>query len=137
MALGYGGWSLTGAFNAGQDGDTADTPGKVKYTSWLAQLGYHFVGTAWEIAARIDSYRVDDRDLFIGIGTDDAVIEYAFALNYYLNGHANKLQLDVSIIEGSDPNSILIFDPYTGYPNLAGGEESFGVLFRFQWQLAL
>ena len=136
LALGYGGWSFTAAFTGGQEDDTVAL--KATYTAWLAQLGYHFVGTAWEIAARVDSYEVDNADgFFFGPLTAAATIEYAFALNYYLNGHANKLQLDVSIIEGSDPDSFLIFDPYAGYPNSAGGEESFGILFRFQWQLAL
>jgi hypothetical protein len=69
---------------------------------------------------------------------DGSVDEIAFGVNYYLNGHGNKLQLDVSIFSGSD-NGELPFDFYAGLPNqaFAGLNEDLGMLFRFQWQLAL
>jgi hypothetical protein len=140
LALGYGGFSFTGAFTLGSDKNAAG--GKVNYTAYLAQLGYHFPGTAWEIAARYDGYNVDQKTpAFGGNFGGGAVHEIAFALNYYLNGHGNKLSLDWSLVSGSDAASVLIFDPYTGYPGASGatgtGNDSYGMLFRFQWQLAL
>ena len=96
--------------------------------TWLVQLGYHFPGTAWEIAARADGIAVDDDD-------DSGLVEYAFGVNYYLNGHANKLQLDASFIEGTDDwNGFQA--PYPGYQSGFQNENS-AVLLRFQWQLAL
>ena len=58
-------------------------------------------------------------------------------MNYYLNGHGNKLTLDVSFVEGQDAGSSMIIDPYTGYPGGANGSNTYGTLIRFQWQLAL
>ena len=45
--------------------------------------------------------------------------------------------MDISFFEGNDPGSILIWDAYTGIGGYAFGEETFGTLLRFQWQLAL
>ena len=141
LAMGYGGFTLNAAFNISSDenagGASMDT------TSYLIQLGYHFPGTAWEIAGRYSAYDVD-RDAgfaaapFLGGG---AVSEFAFGINYYLNGHGNKLQLDAAWVQGSDAASALILDPYAGYPGSAGttgtGDNNYGILLRFQWQLAL
>ena len=59
-------------------------------------------------------------------------------MNYYLNGHGNKLQLDFSWYQGSD-TAVLIFDPYTGIPGNASAAfaDNLGFLIRLQWQLAL
>ncbi len=95
-------------------------------------MGDQVVGTAWEIAGRVDSYEGEPAGAASG-----AVLEYAFGINYYVNGHGNKLSLDASIIEGQDPGSALLWDAYAGYGNAAQGEEPFGILLRFQWQLAL
>ena len=133
LALGYGGFSMTGAFTIGTDETIGGVNGAdIDYTSWLVQLGYHFPGTAWEVAGRVSSYEVEPAG-----GAAAAVLEYAFALNYYVNGHGNKLSVDVSIIEGQDPGSVLLWDAYAGYGNAAAGEETYGILLRFQWQLAL
>jgi len=148
LALGYGGWSFTAAYTIGSDDDIGGTSNAVDYSAWLAQLGYHFPGTAWELAARASSYD-SDPDAAVGaanlpFGTG-AVTEFAFAVNYYLNGHGNKLSLDASFISGEDAAPIgagvsagsrLIWDAYTGYANSTNGEED-AVLIRFQWQLAL
>jgi hypothetical protein len=134
LALGYGGWSFTGAFNLGKDSFAAGPD--VDYTAYLVQLGYHFPGTAWEIAGRFDGYGVDTN-----AAPSWTVSEFAFAVNYYLNGHGNKLTVDASFVSGNDVGSQLLFDPYTGYPGFSGitgsGNDSYGVLLRFQWQLAL
>ena len=131
LALGYGGFSFTGAFNMGTTADIGGVSGADRdYTAWLAQLGYHFPGTAWEIAARASAYNVDN-------GADANVMEYGVALNYYLNGHGNKFTIDASLISGSDPGSALLWDPYTGYGNFGTGDQDYGMLVRFQWQLAL
>ena len=68
----------------------------------------------------------------LGNGT---VNEIAFGVNYYLNGHGNKLQLDVSFLEASDDWSGIP----SVYPGYQGGfdNENSAVLIRFQWQLAL
>ncbi|MDJ0973160.1 MAG: porin [Planctomycetota bacterium] len=130
LALGYGGFSFTGAFTMATDEDVGGGGADIDYTAYLAQLGYHFPGTAWEIAARYSGYNIDAPT------SDAGVYEYAFGVNYYLNGHGNKLQVDISFIEGDDANSVLIYDPYPGYAGGLVGEES-AILLRFQWQLAL
>jgi len=144
LALGYGGFSFTAAYTGGSDENAVGTT--VDHTAYLVQLGYHFPGSAWEIAARWDAY---DSDNPTGVGApqqipagNGTVSEFAFGVNYYLNGHGNKLQLDVSFVQGDDPGSQLIFDPYAGYPapvngDAAQGADNYGMLFRFQWQLAL
>ncbi len=141
LAMGYGGFSLNAAFNITSDENAGGA--KMDTTSYLIQLGYHFPGTAWEIAGRYSAYDVD-RDAgfatagFLGGG---AVSEFAFGINYYLNGHGNKLQLDAAWVDGSDAASALIFDPYAGYPGASpttgSGDGTYGILLRFQWQLAL
>jgi hypothetical protein len=69
------------------------------------------------------------------------VSELGLAINYYLNGHGHKLGLDLSFVWGEDAGSTLLFDPYVGYPGHVGasgaGASDYGVLLRFQWQLAL
>jgi hypothetical protein len=142
LAIGYGGLSFTAAYNITNDENGLG--GKVDSASFLAQLGYHFPGTAWELAIRYDAYDVDQgTPSFGGAGPysvfDGAVSEWAVGVNYYLNGHGNKLQLDASFISGADAGSALIFDPLTGYQGAgaARGDNTYGMLFRFQWQLAL
>ncbi|MDJ0973516.1 MAG: porin [Planctomycetota bacterium] len=133
LALGYGGFSFTGAFSLHEASDADAGPlaaDDFKAFSWLAQLGYHFPGTAWEIAARASFYENDEF-----VTTDGEVLEFAFGVNYYLNGHANKLQLDVSFLEASE-GAVGIWSPYPGYLPLLGNENS-QILIRFQWQLAL
>ncbi len=132
LALLYGGWSMTAAYSIHQASDADAGPAAtddIEAVSWLVQLGYHFPGTAWEIAARASSYDVEQ-----GASEGD-VLEYAFGVNYYLNGHSNKLQLDVSFLEASDL-ATGIWAPYPGYSPLLGNENS-QILIRFQWQLAL
>ena len=101
-------------------------------TAILLQLGYMFPGTAWEIAARWSTVDVD-----LGGGSDGSVTEIAGVVNYYLNGHGNKLSLDVTALsEDDDALELPIFDAYTGIQPLIGPDNS-GLLIRFQWQLAL
>jgi hypothetical protein len=95
----------------------------------LAQLGYMFPGTAWEIAARFSSVNVDNGS------TDGTLTEIAGAINYYLNGHANKMSLDVTMLDETDAD-IGFQDVYTGINRIPGVEDS-AILIRFQWQLAL
>ena len=136
LALGYGGWSFTGAFSMVNDSDIpagAGLTNDVDATAYLAQLGYHFPGTAWEVAVRYSAYNVDNDAL----ASDGTVSEIALGVNYYLAGHGNKLSLDVAMLSGDDANAALIFDPYTGYGGIAAGDEDYGLLLRFQWQLAL
>jgi hypothetical protein len=149
LALGYSGFSFTGAFNYGMDEDAAGND--VVYTAILAQLGYHFPGTAWEVAGRWSTWDIDNaapafvlaapggsapNALMTPVG-NGAVSEFGFAINYYLNGHGNKLTLDVSIISGDDVGSVMLTDPYVGVRGGAIGANDVGILIRFQWQLAL
>jgi hypothetical protein len=134
LQLGYGGFSMTGAFTMGtfEPGVGADTD----VLGWLVQAGYLFPDTAWEIAARWSSVAVDD-----GVN-DGALTEFAGAINYYLNGHGNKFTLDVSYITPGDPlggNLANLVDLYPGYPGFfqPGGIDNDVLLIRFQWQLAL
>ncbi|MEZ6028016.1 MAG: hypothetical protein R3E85_17775 [Planctomycetota bacterium] len=133
VALGWGGFSFTGAYTMATGADYIFTGTDLDLTMWLAQIGYHFPGTAWEIAARASSYDIDQG----AAGGGGSTSELAFAVNYYLNGHGNKFTVDISFFEGNDPGSVLIWDAYTGIGNSAFGEETFGTLLRFQWQLAL
>jgi len=137
LAMGYGGFTFTGAYTLITNENAAGAD--LDATAFLAQLGYHFPGTAWEIAARYSGY---DADSAFG-GASGAVNEFAFGVNYYLNGHGNKLSIDAAFVSGEDAASLLIFDPYTGYngngpgATTGVGDNSYGMLLRFQWQLAL
>ena len=143
VALGYGGWSFTAAYNVGSDDFTTGT---VDHAAYLVQLGYHFPGTAWELAARYDAYDSDNPSGVAALqqmpAGNGSVAEFAFGVNYYLNGHGNKLSLDASFVSGDDVGSRLLFDPLAGYPAPANGAatqgaDGYGMLIRFQWQLAL
>lgn len=141
LALGYGGFSFTAAYSVSSIADIANGVGDIDSTAWLVQLGYHFPGTAWEVAVRASQFDVDvDAGVFLPLagGPPSAdTMELAFGVNYYLNGHQNKLQLDVSIFEGGDTGSAMLWDAYAGFPGAATGDDDFGTLIRFQWQLAL
>ena len=169
VALGFGGFSFTGAVTFGGDeGDATAANADMTHLAYLAQLGYHFPGTAWELAVRYSAYDVDNAAPAFALPAttppaavnptlvsqhplgNGTVYEIAFGVNYYLNGHGNKLQLDVALVTGSDAGSRLLFDPYAGYPGsnvatagagtagaLGTGANDYGILIRFQWQLAL
>ena len=51
---------ITGAFSGGADERTTPATVNANYTAFLAQLGYHFPGTAWEIAARASQCFTED-----------------------------------------------------------------------------
>ena len=92
--------------------------------SYLIQAGYLFPGTAWEIAARYDHYEVSD--------SISAADEIGVAVNYYVDGHADKVTLDVAFITSDDLNTL--GDTYAGY---SPSYDSDAVLVRLHWQLAL
>ena len=96
----------------------------------LVQAGYLFPSTAWEIAARFEQ-RGSEQGAFTGTMT-----EIAAAMNYYLNGHGNKMSLDVTIDGRVGWGPLNFFDVYTGIQPLPGIEDN-AILIRFQWQLAL
>jgi hypothetical protein len=129
LALGYGGFSFTSAFTILEISDLVLAGGAdFSATAWLAQVGYLFPDTAWEVAARVDSYTQDFT------GPDGTSTEFAFVVNYYLNGHGNKLSLDVSFLD-ADENGIILPAIYPGYIGVASDDSA--ILLRFQWQLAL
>jgi hypothetical protein len=129
LSLGYGGWSFTSAFNS-VTFDESDFGIDAEGTSWFAQLGYLFPDTAWEVAVRYSTYTHEDA--FFGPGELGAT-EWAAAVNFYVDGHADKLTLDAAFIQAEDDGNLL-GDVYAGYnPTF----DSDAVLIRFQWQLAL
>ena len=147
LAVGYGGFTLTGGVSIASTELVADTD-DVNAIAALVQVGYLFPGTAWEVAARFSSYDVDNSNpAFAALAGSQnplsvgAVQEWGVAVNYYLNGHANKLTLDVAFVDGSDGTSQLLFDTYAGYAGAQGtagtGDGRFGTLLRLQWQLTL
>ena len=120
-AFQWGGLSFTAAYNAfSWDFPSNDFEG----SSYLAQVGYLFPGTAWEVAARYGHYEID--------GSDEGASEIAVAVTYYVDGHADKVTLDVAMITGDDFNNL--GDTYAGY---SPSYDSDAVLVRLQWQLAL
>ena len=127
VAAGYGGWSLTAAINGCSADSGLGTP--FDAWSWLVQLGYLIPDTAWEFAARYDQYTFDPN----GPGTFGAS-EFGFAVNYYVDGHSDKLTLDVSFINGGTEDGNILGDIYAGYNTTGTGD---AILIRFQWQLAL
>ena len=138
IAMGFGGFSFSGAFTYALL-EASDLPAHFQDEEWmlvLVQAGYHFPGTGWEIAARWSSY-----GRTIGMPGGDLEPEtnnLAVVLNYYLNGHANKLTLSGTFISARSDGLAGggYFDAYSGVP-LGYNSESDSVLMRVQWQLAL
>jgi hypothetical protein len=129
LALGYGGWSFTAAYNS-LTWDESDIGIDAEGTSWFAQLGYLFPDTAWELAVRYSQYTHED-DLLMS--SELGATEWAAAVNFYIDGHSDKLTLDAALITAEDDGNLL-GDVYAGY-NPTGDSDA--VLIRFQWQLAL
>ena len=128
LAVGWGGFSLTAAYNVLTWDTVANVFPEVDGISYLAQVGYLFPDTAWEIAARYSLYNHDPVGTSVFGGS-----EYGFALNYYIDGHADKVTLDYTIIS-SEKDSNRLADTYAGY-NVTGTSDA--TLIRLQWQLAL
>ncbi len=135
LALGFGGFSFTGAFTYLDLSSSAIGFDDETWMIWLVQAGYLFPGTAWEIAARWSAY---NRTISAAGGDiEPKTNELGLAINYYLNGHANKLTLDASFISVDDAGGYGgFYDTYSGVPL---GWDAVGDSFfvRFQWQLAL
>ena len=127
-AVGYGGFSFTGAYNVVTFTDKNGAGFEFDGTSYLLQLGYLFPDTAWEIAARYDAYTQKPRG-----NADTGATEIGVAVNYYIDGHADKVTADIAFISSEDSGNILA-DTYAGY-NATG--QSDATLLRLQWQLAL
>jgi hypothetical protein len=128
-AAGYGGWSATAAYNYWELSD-ADTHPDIDGWSWLAQIGYLFPCTAWEVAARYSVYSTE----YDGAGYTNGASEWGFAVNYYIDGHSDKLTLDVTLIQGDYEDYNNFSDAYAAYWQTDDGNAT---LIRFQWQLAL
>ena len=129
-AGGYGGFTFCAAFTYGEmnNGDTGFA--ESNSTCWCAQIGYLFPDTAWEIAARTSWVSMDmGAPMNMTVGAH----EYAFAVNYFIDGHSDKLTADVSFIQADDDMNEFQ-DAYTGYQMTGTGD---AILLRFQWQLAL
>ena len=128
LAVGYGGFSFTGAYNvATWKRDAGGTPA-FDGTSYLVQLGYLFPDTAWEVAARYSAYTLKP-----DVGVETGGTEYGFAVNYYIDGHADKLTVDYTMIT-ADKAGNLLADTYAGYNATFTSDAT---LLRLQWQLAL
>ncbi len=134
VALGYGGWSLTGWTAWGALGKTLDS----SILAANVQLGYHWRGTPLEIAVRVSGYDVDS-DPLAGFQRYRAERAASGILNYYLDGHGNKLQLEATFLVADDEleEGPTLWDPYGGFPGGFGNNDDPSMLLRFQWQLAL
>jgi hypothetical protein len=126
-AAGYGGWSFTAAYNWWEQTEP-DVGVDLDGWSWFAQLGYLFPDTAWEVAARYGWYTHH-------VVADYTGSEVGVVVNYYVDGHGDKLSLDAAYLQSEDDGSFFGFDAYAGYRNV--GADNSAILLRFQWQLAL
>ncbi|MFM8279000.1 MAG: porin, partial [Candidatus Limnocylindrus sp.] len=135
LALGYGGLSVTAAYTSARFEDVSTTGGlDVDSKTLLLQAGYLFPGTAWELAARYSSVSYEPE-----LGSEGSLVETAAVVNYYLNGHANKISLDVTLLSQEDAGVTLYYlyaDAYSGL-RAPVDVEAEDMLVRFQWQLAL
>ncbi|MCC7138865.1 MAG: hypothetical protein IT460_10620, partial [Planctomycetes bacterium] len=124
----WGGLSVTAAYSAltWDEGDVS--PFFEEGFCYLAQVGYLFPGTAWEIAGRWSALTFNHPG-----GNDESATEYGFAVNYYVDGHSNKVTADVAFIQGDDDGNF-VGDVYAGYNPTFSDD---GMLVRLQWQLAL
>jgi hypothetical protein len=92
LAARYAGFSLSGeAHWLEEDAVSGDDP--TAY-GWLVQAGYALVEDRLEIALRAANVDWHDHG-----GADDARREYLIALDWYLDGHAVKWQLDFGRVE--------------------------------------
>ena len=133
FALGYGGFSFTGALTYFDFKDSTIGIQDEQDLMALAQVGYLFPGTAWEIAAR---YSYWERDIDTQGKPKTQTI--AVGVNYYMNGHSNKLQLDWTYISATADagDGAGWLDVYPGVP-LGFNSDGDSMMLRFQWQLAL
>ena len=69
-----------------------------RHLAWVVrqELGFLLPDTAWEVAARYDRYNFDTGSLTFG------ATEVAGAINYYVDGHSDKVTLDAS--KSHDPD---------------------------------
>ncbi len=126
-AVGWGGFSLTAAYSMAT-WDNSDFGNEFDGASWLVQAGYLFPDTAWEIAARYDAYTFEPSG-----SANFGATEIGVAVNYYIDGHADKVTLDAAFIQADDDGNLMA-DTYAGYNATYGSD---GMLLRLQWQLAL
>ena len=124
---GYGSWSLSAAYSHARL-DKSDIPGfdRLDGWSWLVHAGYLFPDSAWEVAARYDVHGLDAFQRSFG-GT-----EIAGAVTYYVDGHSDKVTLDLARIRG-DHQADVQADTYAGYSAVTAD----AWMLRLQWQLAL
>ena len=93
----------------------------------MVQLGFLIPDTAWEIAGKYDVYKGDAG------GSTAGAKEWGAAINYYIDGHSDKVTLDISRITPNDDGNFQA-DAYPGY-NVTFDSDAW--LLRLQWQLAL
>ncbi len=129
---GYGGFTFCAGYTYGEMKD--GSPGYVEENStcWCVQAGYLFPGTAWEVAAR---YSTISMDMGTGPGAmTEGAHEIGVAVNYFIDGHADKVTLDVAFLSPDDDGEFMFSDTYAAY-HVIGNSDA--VLVRLQWQLAL
>ncbi len=136
VALGYGGFSFTGAFTYYKFNKSDVGILDEDWYLILVQAGYLFPDTPWEIAARWSYY--NRKIAAAGGDLKPTTSEISGAINYYLNGHGNKLTLDFTYISAKADGAAGggWFDVYPGVP-LGYDSDANHYLIRFQWQLAL
>ena len=132
VAGGYGGWTFCAAYSYGENKNPDVGFEEMTSNCWCVQAGYLFPNTAWEVAARYSRI-----DMTMGSGImemEDAAHEIAFAVNYFIDGHSDKLTADVSFISADKDGNNMLRDVYTGYQPTGNGD---AIMVRLQWQLAL
>ena len=131
-AANYGGWTACAAYSYGENKKPDVGFEEMTSNCWCVQVGYLFPDTAWEVAAR---YSRIDMEMGSGVmKMEDAGHEIAFAVNYFIDGHSDKVTADVSLLSGDKDGNNMLRDVYTGYQPTGTGD---AVLLRLQWQLAL
>jgi len=112
LGLRYAGLSLQSeyyynSFDPEASSSSVDTHG------FYIQSGYFFVPKTWEIAGRFGLINPDKT-----AGFDD-IYEYSGVVNYYINGHALKVQTGVTAVE-------------TNYSSESGVEDTTDVAYQVQ-----
>ena len=132
VAAGYGGFSFTGAYSMAEF-KTKFGAANIDFSaySYLIQLGYLFPDTAWELAARYSLHNLENRPATAANTFGGS--EIGAALNYYIDGHDDKVTLDVAFIS-SEKTGNFVADTYAGYSTTGTGKAT---MLRLQWQLAL
>lgn len=140
LSLEGDGWNLYLAGNGAYTNNSSDSanpgdPSDESFTDYglVAQGGFFFPDTDWELFARYDGIFSDD-DRTAGAGDDSETFStVTVGTNYYWSGHAAKFTFDVQyFIDNLNDGFFTATNREIGY--LGSGEDG-EVTLRFQFQL--